>query len=330
MDTLAALATTLPDPPRRAGPLKPVLRGLLRRNPASRIRPAEARLMLLRAAGEEVGRRGKRLVARRRRTPEPMTAIVSGDPGRAPTVVLTPGRPAVEAPAPPPVRRRRGRVLIAVVGAAVVAAAVSAAVAGSSGGTRQSSSSAPSPATAGAASVAPADPFLGGPVCPTASPTEFRPASRQPGWNALIPGWVWYHDPGRYRVAVPGGWRASSGAEGLCFRDAVDGRWLGVTTWTSGGNALGHVEERQQELTSDGGAAGYALVKTAPVAYYQDGADWEFRFDSRTGVPMHGVIRDFLVGPGRGYSIAWCTTEFDWTTNLDNWRLVIASFAVDA
>src|SRR2546430_4334979 len=41
METLTALATALPDPPRRAGPLKPVLRGLLRRNPRHRLRAEE-------------------------------------------------------------------------------------------------------------------------------------------------------------------------------------------------------------------------------------------------------------------------------------------------
>ena len=40
--TLAALATEPPDPPRNAGPLKPILSGLLRRDPASRISIEEA------------------------------------------------------------------------------------------------------------------------------------------------------------------------------------------------------------------------------------------------------------------------------------------------
>jgi serine/threonine protein kinase len=48
--TLTALATAPPDPPRHAGALKPVLGGLLRRNPASRMRPDEVRAWLQRIA----------------------------------------------------------------------------------------------------------------------------------------------------------------------------------------------------------------------------------------------------------------------------------------
>ena len=53
--TLAALATAPPDAPKRAGPLKPVLAGLLRRKPASRMKPEEIRARLVRIAHGESG-----------------------------------------------------------------------------------------------------------------------------------------------------------------------------------------------------------------------------------------------------------------------------------
>lgn len=55
MAALAALATEEPTPPRLAGPLKPLLAGLLRKDPSVRMKAAEAEQNLLRAA---VGRRG--------------------------------------------------------------------------------------------------------------------------------------------------------------------------------------------------------------------------------------------------------------------------------
>lgn len=55
MATLAALATEEPAPPRLAGPLKPLLVGLLRKDPRLRMTAAEAEQVLLRVA---VGRRG--------------------------------------------------------------------------------------------------------------------------------------------------------------------------------------------------------------------------------------------------------------------------------
>jgi eukaryotic-like serine/threonine-protein kinase len=53
--TLAALATAPPDAPKRAGALKPVLAGLLRRKPTSRMKPDEIRARLLRVANGESG-----------------------------------------------------------------------------------------------------------------------------------------------------------------------------------------------------------------------------------------------------------------------------------
>ncbi len=54
--TLAALATAPPDAPKRAGALKPVLAGLLRRKPSSRMKPDEIRSRLQRVANGESGR----------------------------------------------------------------------------------------------------------------------------------------------------------------------------------------------------------------------------------------------------------------------------------
>jgi hypothetical protein len=51
--TLTALVTEDPDPASRSGPLWPVISGLLRRDPARRLGPAEAGLMLRRIAEAE-------------------------------------------------------------------------------------------------------------------------------------------------------------------------------------------------------------------------------------------------------------------------------------
>jgi serine/threonine protein kinase len=61
MATLTALATERPDPMRRAGPLKPVLLGLLRRNVRSRLGVAEAESLLWRAAEPGTRTLGRRL-----------------------------------------------------------------------------------------------------------------------------------------------------------------------------------------------------------------------------------------------------------------------------
>jgi hypothetical protein len=225
-------------------------------------------------------------------------------------------RPAVPAGPPNPSRHRPRLVVLAAGGAAVAVAAVSVMVAATA---RPDHSHPPT-----VPSSVPSDHVLGSPLCPTASRTELRPASRQPTWNALVAGWVWYQDPTGYRIAVPGGWTAYGGPGGMCFRDTGDNRWLGVSQWTGGGDPVAHVRSRVQELRPPG----YQEVHIAPVQYYQGGADWEFQYDAPIRGRMHGVVRDFLVAPGLGYTVSWCTTEFDWSVNLDNFRLVMASFGL--
>ncbi|MEV6300691.1 serine/threonine-protein kinase [Actinoplanes sp. NPDC051861] len=64
---LRALADSPPDPPRRAGPLTPVLTGLLRRDPAERLTAAQVRLHLQRIARSSgpVPRRARPVLRRR-------------------------------------------------------------------------------------------------------------------------------------------------------------------------------------------------------------------------------------------------------------------------
>ena len=94
--TLAALATAPPDAPKRAGALKPVLAGLLRRKPSSRMKPDEIRSRLQRVANGESGR----VRFPRQRHPNPSTA--GGPPA---DVVL----PRVTAEPNPPRRKRERR-----------------------------------------------------------------------------------------------------------------------------------------------------------------------------------------------------------------------------
>jgi len=118
--TLAALATEPPAPAKQAGPLRPLLNGLLRKNPADRITPAEAERLLLRAAGRRSRMESGRApypVVRLRRPPGPDTFAAAagaalgglrkdpGVPGKPTPVTGASGTGRVgpaEAPAPGP------------------------------------------------------------------------------------------------------------------------------------------------------------------------------------------------------------------------------------
>jgi serine/threonine protein kinase len=112
MATLAALATEPPPVPKNAGPLKPLLTGLLRKDPAERLTIDDAERLLQRAAGRRLG--GRLLDGRRRPSPfgrrEPRPPIVplprtpmdaSGDVPASPGAAVDRVSPAPPAPVSP-------------------------------------------------------------------------------------------------------------------------------------------------------------------------------------------------------------------------------------
>ncbi|MEV0730790.1 protein kinase [Polymorphospora sp. NPDC050346] len=99
--TLAALATEPPPVSKKAGPLKPVLAGLLRKDPETRINAAEAERLLRRAAGRRPKIGLSLLEGARRPSPlgprEPRPTVV---PGQRTPRTGTPVSPAPVSPAP--------------------------------------------------------------------------------------------------------------------------------------------------------------------------------------------------------------------------------------
>ncbi|HEY1487185.1 MAG TPA: serine/threonine-protein kinase [Micromonosporaceae bacterium] len=97
--TLTALATAPPDPPKRAGALKPVLHGLLRRNPESRMKPDEVLAWLQQITETGPDGEGSRSRIPKQRGTDPDS---SNGSGRTP-----PTRPAATAPVSHARRNRR-------------------------------------------------------------------------------------------------------------------------------------------------------------------------------------------------------------------------------
>jgi len=327
MATLTALATALPDPPQRAGALKPVLNGLLRRNPKDRIRPAEAQRLLLRAA-DGTGRR--RVPGQRRgreavefipiEAPEPVDPDAPAGPARADTL-REDGLPA---------RRRAGRRAL-LAGAAAVALVL---VAGLGvlllrhqphGGAPLT---APRPSASSSSAAAPPTPVLGTTACTsTQSPAPVLSSPPRPGWDALTPDFVWYLDPSGFRVSVPEGWMMTSGPDGVCFREPGDTRVLAVQPFTPDGDPVGHWRTQEAAMTAAGRPADYRDLDISPVPYYFSGAaQWEYSYLDATGMQQHGLSRCFIVSTRRAYTIAWRTRDFDWQPNLDLYRAIIGSF----
>jgi len=338
--TLTALATEQPAPPRHAGALRPVLAGLLRRNPRDRISHEEAQRLLLRAAGEAAGRRAGR-TRRDRDAARPPSAPVPAMPD---LLVATgsgtrPRKAASEERAPAPGRDHRRALLIGIAAALALVAAAGAALyanrpghGGVAAPPPSASAAAPTVVPSGGTESVPAvEPLLGTVACAgTATGSPVVPAHPGTGWPGLLDGWVWYVDPTGYRLTVPAGWTVTSGSAGVCFREPDGTRELGVEPYRPLVDPVNRWRQQESALTGPARPDGYHLVGITPVDYYQSGAEWEYTYDDPDGTAQHGIARCFITAPGQAYTLAWRTDEFDWPPQQANWRLIIGSFAPPA
>ncbi|WP_171990946.1 protein kinase [Streptomyces sp. JHA26] len=267
--------------PVRAGPLTPVVQGLLRRNSRERL---------------------SRPVVR-----EALLQVLSEDPDA--------GTP----PAPRAAARRAGRgwnrrtaVSVTAVAAATVTVAVLAAAHGLSGtggdtgaGTRQRPSSPAAPPAGTAAPPSPAP-------RPGATPSPS-------GSGAAVPaGFRRYRAPEGFSVALPGNWRrlgtsrAPDGSYRAVFGAVGDPRTLAVTYSERAGADPVAVWRDEVEPGLERWS-GYRRVGGIRATTYRgrEAADMEWLAED-DGVRVRTFGRGFLLGGGRSFSLRWTTPAADW------------------
>ncbi|MFK3985672.1 serine/threonine-protein kinase [Micromonospora sp. NPDC050397] len=313
MATLTALAVAPPDRAQRAGPLRPVLSGLLRRDPRQRLSAVEVERLLRRIT--DTGSKTSRNPLARPRTPvEPAPREQSGPVA---TDAPTDGGGSATDLAMTDDRRRPGWrvttaigvgfVLVALLGTALTVQAW-----------RDMTQAAPNPAgVTGGTSPAPAP----GPAFPCSAPAEsaVRVAEAAPPAGeryALVPGWTWYTDPSGFRIAAPVGWRVFTERGVVCFQEPDGPRVLSVdpsTVPTVDAEAYWRAEEAR--LTRGGALPGYSLVNIGPLDFHRGGAEWECRWTNAAGRQVHTLRMLFRTSADRAYTIAWLTPEFDWQVN---------------
>jgi hypothetical protein len=340
VETLTALAAAAPDPPQRAGALRPVLDGLLRKDPAARTDVAETRRRLeAAAAGERVSRlRRRRRV--RRGTPPAGAGVVQGPAvGRA--AVPAPAVPTRRPAATPDTRRRAflATALAVLVLAVVVPAwwafgpdpgsaawrtpSRTAATAGDQAGDpagAASASAGPGPGTqppGPSAAAASSQPNRGG-----SGGGQEVPVVRQP---ALPAGWQDYRDPTGFAVYVPAGWTRSVEGSIVYFRDPRTGRVLGIDqTDRPKSDPVADWRNQASYRVQRGDFPGYTELRIASVPFFSAAADWEFTFNGR--VRQHVNNRGFVVSPTKAYGIWWQTSDADWAAARPDLQLVFDSF----
>jgi hypothetical protein len=339
MATLTALATAPPDSPRRAGPLRPVLIGLLRKNPRHRMRAAEAQRLLRRIAdGDTKGLAGRKAG---RAVPLPRPAEHSGGG-------LAAIGPAAEQPAPPgghpgrvrtvteetfrhtsAPRRRRGLMW----GAIVVGTALVVPVAviwfrsgpGSVSGHPPSTSSEPAPAVVLTAQA-------GVQACAAQSPANEtplpEPAPDEAARLGLLSNWAYHQDSGGFHLKVPATWGVSRIGSLVCFRDTTSAK--AVAVYPHGrvaGDPAALLDQAQASWREAAGLSDYELVGITDRHYSEGAADLEYTY-SKGAIRMHGVNR-MLRMDGRVYTIFFLTTDVSWLYDRAVMDVVQPSFGLD-
>ena len=340
---LVALATEKPDRLDRAGALRPVINGLLQKNPKARMRLPEAEQRLRRIADVENGVRLHHVPAQR--AGEPMAGAAPIALGRRVPVTLdgtvvraesSPVLPAVSAPpaaqaatvyasspetvpassparhVPPPAvpaRRlwQRPRFALWVTGgaAALVMAAGTTAYALRDG----------SPAPTGGGDRLAAAGATSEPSSPAASSPAARP-------TVLPAGYKWYKSRSGFQVAWPAKWAKVGESRSSVTLCAPGGPpVVAVREWGRSDPDL-FVAMRREETAA--ALPGYRRVRMV-VSPQQDRAEWEYTFTDPTFGRLHGLERAVILS-GRAYLLQWRTPAGKWADNRKRMGIVLDTF----
>ncbi|MFD1937765.1 MULTISPECIES: serine/threonine-protein kinase [Nonomuraea] len=295
--TVAAVLRDSPEPPRLAGPLAPVITGLLQRDPATRMGAQEvmARLAALESAGHAVAEARPR-----------------------------PQGPDAPATLERPVKRRSPLLW------AVPSILLAAGLAG--GGVWLAMR--PAPSDTAPPTSAPTTAHGTTTASGSATPTKSAPPTTAPtpGGTASSGEWrLLTSRLGRFSVSVPQGWSAKKIAD----RDSVIVTGPGapgalIIEWTEAEDPVKDPVEAwrrlEKEIQAKGEFTDYKRVGIRPLTYLgMPAADWEFT--RRKGEEIiHVVNRGFRLADGRPYAVYWETPEASWREGLPYFDRFVETF----
>ncbi|GIF59487.1 serine/threonine-protein kinase [Asanoa iriomotensis] len=321
--TLTALATSPPDPAKLAGPLRPVLTGLLRKDPRHRLTADEVDRLLRRVIDPTVKPLPRRL-PRPRRPDGAATQDV--DPSAAPTVALgADGRPRASAWFGLGTttwlgggdRRFRRRTLVAAAGTLVAVLA-----AGSAWALNRDDNEATVAGPTPAASTEQVAAGRGGGVLPCQNPrnavTDQVEVAPVPDGErfALLSAFTWYTAPAGYRLPAPVGWRAYTEAGGTtCLYDSNMERMMSVEALPAAvPDPVAYWTRTAEEEQLTGALVGYADATITRSQVFDGGGEWEYEFTPANAKPQR-AIRILYNHGGRAYVITWTCPKLDWNAN---------------
>jgi hypothetical protein len=336
MATLTALATEPPAPARRAGPLTPVLNGLLRKDPRQRMRAPEVERLLRQVAqgrNPALGGRGARFPRPRVASDVAVEAGVSGGADHD---------TAAAAGAPAPVRMRTATEETlhyspphrkwpwAAAAGAVAAVGLVAVITLLPRGTAEPTGTGPDTSAGAASEVLTA--AMGVDACIRQSPAEEvlvtpGPTTVPGGYGLINPNFTYHLDPTGFHLQVPIGWRLSRIGSLVCFRDPTARKAVSVDV---GGRREGDpvvlLDEAEAQWRSAAGLTGYERLGLEPTFAAEGSADLEYTYVS-DGTVMHGENRMVRMD-GALFTISGLTTDLFWPTDRDVLNLIQVSLGL--
>jgi eukaryotic-like serine/threonine-protein kinase len=338
--TLTAVVADEPDPFRHAGPLEPVISGLLRKDPGTRLNAAEAERMLRSVVEEDRTARAGPPAASAAAEPAPLAAPVAAEPvpSAAPAAELGPlaalmgsetGPMTVE-PGPRPGRPRRSRrswaALLAVLGIAIVAAAVTLVVFESVG--HQTARPPASKNPAGSSARASASASASASSQPSPSTSASSPAVASGGGPGTVPsGYYRFTNSTGFSIAVPVGWQIQHVGHYVYVRDPANGGIFLLIDQSDQPKPNPLADWQQQAAARQGSYPGYHLIRLAAVSYppAEAAADWQFTYD-RDGVEVEVLNRNVLANAHHAYALYWSTPVSDWNAYYHYFQIFAATF----
>ena len=313
--TLIAVATERPDPIRRGTALKPVISGLLKKNPAARMSAFDTERRLRRVAGLES--KATRPVPSRTQPDDPArvetNSLISVP---VPPINVVTGYARKEPPAVPATgRRRRLRLAVAAIAALAVLALGSLTIAAQAQNR--------TPGARGAATTGPTTgPTMSASgVDGTGGARAANPLAAPPRGQLLPANLTWWYDQDGFIVPMPVGWRTlREGPKGIFFGEPGGPRTLRVHAWDQ------LAPDLVVALTREEARANLRNYHRLRIQVLPDGrgAEWEYTFTDTTG-DLHGLERGFVAN-GQAYLIQWRIPVSAWLGSLTDYAAIVNGF----
>ncbi|MFD8593722.1 serine/threonine-protein kinase [Kitasatospora sp. NPDC059646] len=311
--TLTAVMTEELPPPANAGPLRPVIEGLLEKDPAKRMDADAARDLLQRIVAGRALPEPKRAAAAAPAEPVATETATRALPAEPAAAAETAAVPRGGAP-----RRRTPLIVAAVVAVLALVAALVVWWPGDKGSGASAADGGGTAAPVQPSAVPSAPPSASSGASPSPSPSAPAETGEPPA-PALTPGQVpegyrVFRDPSGFSITLPN-WMADRGADYRSTSRLFEGNGLRlVVDWQSpaGDSALKdwQAADRSASMTD------YRRIRVESVAYrgWTNAADWEWTYTGKSGTVLHSLNRGFVTGNGKyGYAIYWTMPESVWS-----------------